>query len=228
MSRAVVLLSGGLDSSTTLGIAAKEYEELCALTFIYGQKHEKEIESAKKIASHYCVEEHKILNIPLSKIGRSSLLKNGEKIPEHQGENIGESIPSTYVPARNMIMLSYALCYAESIGADAVYIGATARDYSGYPDCRPEFFHAFEEMAEEGTERGLEGSPVKIKYPLIHMTKGDIVKKAHEIGVPLRWTWSCYKGEKKACGECDSCKLRLKGFEEAGIEDPIDYVEKDP
>ncbi|MEF8874286.1 MAG: 7-cyano-7-deazaguanine synthase QueC [Candidatus Thermoplasmatota archaeon] len=226
MSRAVVLLSGGLDSSTTLGIAAQEHDELCALTFIYGQKHEKEIESAKKLASHYSVEEHKILNIPLSEIGRSSLLESGEEIPEHESDDIGGSIPSTYVPARNIIMLSYALCYAESVEADAIYIGATARDYSGYPDCRPEFYRAFEDMAEEGTKRGVEGSPIDIKYPLIHMTKGDIVKKADEIGVPLRWTWSCYKGEQKACGECDSCKLRLKGFKEAELEDPIEYVDK--
>jgi len=225
MGKAVVLLSGGLDSSTTLGIANVEYEELHALTFLYGQKHDKEIRSAKKLAEHYSVIEHKFLDIPLSDIGKSSLLHGGEEIPDHEEGEIGEDIPSTYVPARNIIFLSYALSYAESIEADAIYIGATARDYSGYPDCRPEFYEAFEKMAAKGTKRGVEGDPISIEYPLIDMTKGEIIKKADEIGVPLHLTWSCYRGEEKACGECDSCKLRLKGFKEAGLEDPIEYVD---
>ncbi len=225
MGKAVVLLSGGLDSSTTLGIANVEYEELHALTFLYGQKHDKEIRSAKKLAEHYSVIEHKFLDIPLSDIGRSSLLHGGEEIPDHEEGEIGEDIPSTYVPARNIIFLSYALSYAESIEADAIYIGATARDYSGYPDCRPEFYEAFEKMAAKGTKRGVEGDPISIEYPLIDMTKEEIIKKADEIGVPLHLTWSCYRGEEKACGECDSCKLRLKGFKEAGLEDPIEYVD---
>jgi len=223
MSKAVVLLSGGLDSSTTLGIAVEECEELHALTFLYGQKHEKEIRSAKKLAEHYSVQEHKFLDIPLSEIGKSSLLEGGEDIPKHHEEEIGEEIPSTYVPARNIIFLSYALSYAESVDADAIYIGATARDYSGYPDCRPEFYDAFEKMAAKGTKRGVEGDPISIEYPLIDFTKGEIVKKGDEIEVPFHLTWSCYRGEEKACGECDSCKLRLKGFEEAGLEDPIPY-----
>ncbi|MBS3816045.1 MAG: 7-cyano-7-deazaguanine synthase QueC [Candidatus Thermoplasmatota archaeon] len=225
MSKAVILLSGGLDSSTTLGIADNEHEELYALTFLYGQKHDKEIESAKKLAEHYSVEEHKILDIPLAEIGRSSLLEGGEEIPQNLEEDIGEDIPSTYVPARNIILLSYGLSYAESIDADAVYIGANARDYSGYPDCRPEFYESFENMARDGTKRGVEGNPIELKYPLIDMTKGEIVEKADEIGVPLHLTWSCYEGEEKACGRCDSCKLRLKGFEEAGLEDPIEYID---
>ena len=225
MGKAVVLLSGGLDSSTTLGIANVEYEELHALTFLYGQKHDKEIRSAKKLAEHYSVIEHKFLDIPLSDIGKSSLLHGGEEIPDHEEGEIGEDIPSTYVPARNIIFLSYALSYAESIEADAIYIGATARDYSGYPDCRPEFYEAFEKMAAKGTKRGVEGDPISIEYPLIDMTKEEIIKKADEIGVPLHLTWSCYRGEEKACGECDSCKLRLKGFKEAGLEDPIEYVD---
>ncbi|MFW6064978.1 MAG: 7-cyano-7-deazaguanine synthase QueC [Candidatus Natronoplasma sp.] len=223
MSKAVVLLSGGLDSSTTLGIANQEHEELYALTFLYGQKHEKEIRSAKKLGEYYSVEVHKFLDTPLSEIGQSSLLEGGEEIPDQDEREIGEEIPSTYVPARNIIFLSYGLSYAESIVADAIYIGATARDYSGYPDCRPEFYEAFEEMAERGTKRGVEGMPVSIRYPLIDMSKGEIVKKADELDVPLDLTWSCYRGGKKACGECDSCKLRLKGFEEAGLEDPIEY-----
>ena len=223
MNKAVVLLSGGLDSSTTLGIAVEEYEKIHALTFLYGQKHEKEIRSAKKLAQHYSVEEHRFLDIPLSEIGRSSLLEGGEDIPKHHEKEIGDEIPSTYVPARNIIFLSYALSYAESIEADSIYIGATARDYSGYPDCRPEFYDAFEKMAAKGTKRGVEGDPISIEYPLIDFTKGEIVKKGDEIEVPFHLTWSCYRGEEKACGECDSCKLRLKGFEEAGLEDPIPY-----
>jgi len=223
MDKAVVLLSGGLDSSTTLGIANQEHEELYALTFLYGQKHEKEIRNAKKLAEHYSVEEHKFLDIPLSEIGKSSLLEGGDEIPDHHEEKIGEEIPSTYVPARNIIFLSYGLSYAESINADAIYIGATARDYSGYPDCRPSFYEAFENMAEKGTKTGVEGDPVSIEYPLIDMTKGEIVRKADELNVPLHLTWSCYRGGEKACGECDSCRLRLKGFEEAGLDDPIPY-----
>jgi len=227
MSDAVVLLSGGLDSSTTLGIADQNHENIYGLTFIYGQKHEKEIESAKRLASHYSIEEHMILDIPLSDIGRSSLLE-GKKdipIPEHQEDDIGdeEDIPSTYVPARNIILLSFGLSYAETIDAEAIYIGATARDYSGYPDCRPEFYEAFETMAEKGTRRGVEGEPITIRYPLIKMTKKEIVEKANRLDIPLEMTWSCYKGKEKACGRCDACKLRLRGFEEAGLDDPILY-----
>lgn len=224
MTSAIVLLSGGLDSSTTMGIADDENEELYALTFTYGQKHDKEVESANKLADHYSVKEHKALDIPLSEIGRSSLLKEGEDIPSHEEEKIGEEIPSTYVPARNIVLLSYALSYAESVDADSIYIGANAVDYSGYPDCRPEFYEAFENMAEKGTKRGIEEEPIEIKYPLIDLTKGEIVKKADQLNVPLKYTWSCYKGKEKACGECDSCRLRLKGFEEAGLEDPIEYL----
>lgn len=221
MSKGVVLLSGGLDSSTTLGIANEEVDELYAMTFLYGQKHDRELQSAKDLASHYSIVEHKILEIPIAEVGKSSLLKDGEDIPEDR--DIDEEIPSTYVPARNIIYLSYALSYAESIEADAIYIGANAVDYSGYPDCRPDFYEAFEDMAEEGTKRGVEGDPIDIRYPLIDLTKGDIVKKADELDVPLEKTWSCYKGKEKACGVCDSCRLRLKGFKEAGLEDPIEY-----
>lgn len=227
MSDAVVLLSGGLDSSTTLGIANQSYDKLYALTFRYGQTHGKEIKSAKKIATHYSVEEHKILNIPLADIGSSSLLKEKEDIPDHEEENIGDEIPSTYVPGRNIILLAFALSYAESIGAETIFIGATSRDYSGYPDCRPEFYDAFEKMAKKGTKQGVERDPIEIKYPLIDMTKKEIVKKADCLDVPFHMTWSCYRGEEKACGRCDSCKLRLKGFEEAGIEDPIIYSDLD-
>ncbi len=223
MGKAVVLLSGGLDSSTTLAIANERYDKLHGLTFLYGQKHEKEIKSAKNLGDHYSLVEHKFLDVPLSEIGKSSLLEGGEEIPDQEEGEIGDEIPSTYVPARNIIFLSYALSYAESIDAEAIFIGATARDYSGYPDCRPEFYDAFEKMAEKGTKKGVEGEPISIRYPLIDMTKSDIVKKADELDVPLDLTWSCYRGGEKACGRCDSCKLRLKGFEEAEIKDPIEY-----
>lgn len=227
MKRAVVLLSGGLDSSTTLGIADDEGYAVYALTFTYGQKHEREIESAKKLADYYDVEEHKMIEIPLEEISKSSLLKEGEDIPDISDEQIGEEIPSTYVPARNIILLSFALSYAESIDAETILIGANAVDYSGYPDCRPEFYDAFQEAAEKGTKRGVEGEPIEIRYPLIALTKAEIIKKAQDLDVPLKYTWSCYKGGEKACGRCDSCKLRLKGFQEAGSEDPIEYENRD-
>jgi len=227
MKKAVVLLSGGLDSSTTLGIADDEGYEVHALTFVYGQKHDREIESAKKLAEHYGVKEHKIIEIPLKEISKSSLLKEGEEIPDISDKDIGQEIPSTYVPARNIILLSFALSYAESIDAEAIFIGANAVDYSGYPDCRPEFYDAFQKAAEKGTKTGIEGEPIEIRYPLIDMTKAEIIQKAEELGVPLKYTWSCYKGGKKACGRCDSCKLRLKGFREAGLEDPIRYENED-
>lgn len=223
MSKAVVLLSGGLDSSTTLAIADQHNEKVHALTFKYGQKNDKEINSAEKLADHFSVEEHKVLNIQVDKIGRSSLLESGDDIPDHEKDEIGDEIPSTYVPARNIIFLSYALSYAESIEADHIYIGATSRDYSGYPDCRPEFFDAFQKVIEEGTKRGVENKSIQIKHPIINMSKAEIVKKGDELNVPFHMTWSCYKGDKKACGKCDSCKLRLKGFEEADLEDPIKY-----
>ncbi len=223
MNKAVVLLSGGLDSSTTLGIADKRCDEIYALTFRYGQKHDKEVECAKQLCEHYSAKEHLILKLPLKETVRSSLLKNGEKIPEHLEEEIGEEIPSTYVPARNILFLSYALSYAESIDADAIYIGATAQDYSGYPDCRAEFFDAFRKVVKKGTKRGVENDPIKIRTPVLNMSKKEIVLKGSELGVPFDQTWSCYKGGRKACGECDSCKLRLQAFKKAGSEDPIEY-----
>ena len=163
MSKAVVLLSGGLDSSTTLGIANEEMDELYAMTFLYGQKHDRELESAKDLASHYSVVEHKILDIPIDKVGKSSLLKEGEDIPEDR--EIDEEIPTTYVPARNIIYLSYALSYTESIGADAIYIGANAVDYSGYPDCRPDFYDAFEDMAGKSGRRRTNRPPESTTRP---------------------------------------------------------------
>ncbi len=222
MSKAVVLLSGGLDSSTTLGIANEEHDEIFALTFKYGQKHDKEIQCAKELANHYSVEEHIILETDLKKIAKSSLI-NDDDIPASDEEDIGKSIPTTYVPARNIIFLSYALSYSESLDAKAIYIGATAVDYSGYPDCRPEFFKAFKTMAKKGTKRGVEDKMVDVKTPLIDKSKSEIIKIGDDLSVPFEKTWSCYRGREKACGTCDSCKLRLKGFDESGLKDPLVY-----
>ena len=219
--KAVVLLSGGLDSSTVLAIALERGYDVHALSFDYGQRHSRELESAKKIARYFNVP-HKIIKIDLRQIGGSALTDNIE-VPERQVEDIEKEIPITYVPARNTILLSLALGYAEVIDADAIFYGANAIDYSGYPDCRPEYVEAFERVANLGTKRGVEGKPIKIIAPIIHMTKAEIIKKGMELGVPYELTWSCYRGEKKACGKCDSCLLRLKGFMEAGYEDPLDY-----
>lgn len=221
--KAVVLLSGGLDSCVTAAIAKKEYNKVYALTFLYGQSHEKEINSAKKVVEYLKIKEHKIIFIDNSIFSKTSLVGEPETIPHRNLEEIKEGIPSTYVPARNIIFLSYALAYAENKDTDAVFIGANAVDYSGYPDCRPEFIEAFQRVADVGTKKGVEGKGVKIKAPLLHLTKAEIIKKGVELDAPLHLTWSCYRGKEKACGRCDSCLLRLKGFQEAGYRDPIEY-----
>ena len=224
-TKAVVLLSGGLDSSTALAIAKSKGREVHALTVDYGQRHRREIEAAKKVAKHFRARGHKILKIDLKPIGGSALTDKSVAVPERRTmEEIGRGIPPTYVPARNTVLLGLALGYAEVVGADEVYIAANYLDASGYPDCRPEFYAAFREVARLGTKRGVEGRPIHIHTPLIHMTKADIVRRGAELGVPFELTWSCYHGRAKACGVCDSCQLRLKGFREAGLEDPIPYA----
>jgi 7-cyano-7-deazaguanine synthase len=186
----------------------------------------KELESAKRLAHHYDVSEHKIMKLDLGQIGGSTLTDLGTDVPENRdATTLGNDIPTTYVPARNTILLSMALSYAEVINAKAIFIGANALDYSGYPDCRPEFFSAFEEVARLGTKVGVEGNPIVIQCPLIGMTKAEIINEGARLEVPFHLTWSCYKGEEKACGRCDSCILRLKGFSEANIIDPIEYEE---
>jgi len=225
MTRAVVLLSGGLDSSTCLAVALSKGREICALTVDYGQRHRKEVEAAKRIAKHFGVKIHKILDIDLTQIGGSALTDRKAAVPEKRSmEEIGHGIPATYVPARNTILLGLALAYAETIDADEIYIAASAMDYSGYPDCRPEFYDAFREVVRLGTKRGVEGRPTHIHTPLIRMTKADIVRTGARLGVPFALTWSCYLGGAKACGTCDSCQLRLKGFREAGLKDPLPYA----
>jgi 7-cyano-7-deazaguanine synthase len=224
VKKAVCLISGGLDSCITACIAKKEDYSIYALTINYGQRHKKEIESAKKIASFIKTKKHIIFDIDLGKFGGSSLVNKSINIEKNRDFNkIGRNIPSTYVPARNTVFLSIALAFAESIDADSIFIGATATDFSGYPDCRPEFIEAFQKMANKATKKGLENKPIKIKAPLLNLSKRKIIKLGHKLGAPLEKTWSCYLGGEKACGRCDSCLLRLKGFKEAKIDDPIKY-----
>ncbi len=224
-SRAVVLLSGGMDSATVLAIALKDGFEVIALSVDYGQRHRKELDAARKVARHFGVRDHRVVSLDLTAVGGSALTDRRIPVPSQRRlEEIGPTIPVTYVPARNTILLSYALGLAEATGSRAIYIAANALDYSGYPDCRPEFYKAFQEVARLGTKRGVEGDVIEIRTPLIAMSKADIVRKGEELGVPWALTWSCYQGGDKACGVCDSCQLRLKGFREAGVKDPIEYA----
>jgi 7-cyano-7-deazaguanine synthase len=219
MKRVVILLSGGLDSVTCISEAVNKGYEVFPLSFDYGQRHKKELECAKNVVKHYKLDTHKIIRI--DKFGGSALTDDSIDVPEYKGNS--EELPVTYVPARNIIFLSYAVGYAEVVKADGIYIGVNALDYSGYPDCRPEFIEAFSNMIKVGTKSGIEGSPIKILTPLLDLKKSEIVKLAFENNAPLKFSTSCYNGRDKACGICDSCKLRLKGFEEAGFKDPIEY-----
>ena len=227
--KAVVLLSGGMDSATTLAIAKKEGFEIYSLSFEYGQRNSLEIKIAEKIAAFFGVKDHLIIPVPLKEIGGSSLTSEAMCLP--RGRNLGEigkGIPSTYVPARNTIFLSYGLAWAEVLGAGDIFIGVNAIDCSGYPDTRPEYIYAFEHMANLATKAGIEGKVrFKIRTPLINLSKADIIRKGMELGVDYSLTHSCYDPFPNgvACGECDSCRLRLKGFEEAGFKDPIIYKE---
>ncbi|MCZ6626451.1 MAG: 7-cyano-7-deazaguanine synthase QueC [Deltaproteobacteria bacterium] len=224
---AVVLLSGGVDSSTAAAVARNEGYQPHALTFHYGQRHEREIEAAKKIAAFLRVQDHLIIDFNLRAIGSSALTDQIEVPKGRSPEEITHGIPITYVPARNTIFLSFALALAEKIKAEDIFFGANQLDYSGYPDCREEYIHAFEQMANLATKAGVEGtSRIKIHTPLIQMTKAEIIKKGLELGLDYSLTWSCYDptSEGLACGHCDSCQLRLKGFKGAGIRDPIRYA----
>ena len=219
--RAVSLLSGGLDSSTVLSYAISKGYEIIALSFDYGQRHRKELESAKKIADYYGVK-HKIMKIDLRAIGGSALTDDIE-VPDVTLGAIGKEIPVTYVPARNTILLSLGLGLAEVTDSSKIFIGANALDYSGYPDCRPEYFDSINKTFNLATKKTVEGGKIEVEAPLLRFSKADIVKLAHSLKTPLELTWSCYNGKERACGVCDSCKLRLKGFMEAGFEDPIEY-----
>ena len=212
--KAVVLLSGGLDSATTLYFAKEKGFNCACLVFDYGQRHRKEISAARKIAkAARCPV--KIIKLDFPWKG-SSLLDKGIKIPARRDSEI----PSTYVPARNIIFLSFALSYAETIGAQAIFIGAHSEDYSGYPDCRPEFYRAFNRVVNVGTKAGVERKGVKIITPLIDKGKAQIIRLGAKLGVPFKLTWSCYRGAGRPCGRCDSCYFRSKGFQEAGLADP--------
>ncbi|MBP7087461.1 MAG: 7-cyano-7-deazaguanine synthase QueC [Methanomassiliicoccales archaeon] len=219
--KAICLLSGGLDSTVTLAYALHRGFEVTALTINYGQRHKRELDAAKAVAAHYKVP-HIIMQFPLTGF-RSALTDESIPVPDRKPEEIGYDIPETYVPARNIVFLSLAAGLAESVDASAVFIGANAIDYSGYPDCRPEFFQAFEDMLEVGTKRGVLGHPVRIEHPILKKSKAEIVKMGLKLGAPLHLTWSCYRGGEKACGHCDSCVLRLKGFKEARSKDPVPY-----
>ena len=223
-SRAVVLLSGGLDSATTLAVALAEDYECYALSFDYGQRHARELDSAKKVAASLGAHQHLTLRLDLRAIGGSALTGDIAVPKGRRAEAIGHGIPVTYVPARNTIFLAHALAWAEVLGAPDIFIGVNALDYSGYPDCRPEFIEAFERLANLATQAGVEGrSRFRVHTPLIEQSKAQIVARAHELGVDLSLTWSCYAPEPdgRACGLCDSCLLRKKGFAEARLVDPV-------
>jgi 7-cyano-7-deazaguanine synthase len=224
MKRGVVLVSGGLDSATTLAICAQEGFEPYALTFDYGQRHQLELDAAHRVAAGARVGDHRIAKIDLRVFGGSALTDD-IAVPKRAAKSEAE-IPITYVPARNTIFLSYALAWCEVLGAADIFIGANAIDYSGYPDCRPEFISAFENLAAVGTKAGVEGAQFKIHAPLISMSKADIIRKGAELGVDFSLTHSCYDptADGLACGECDSCRLRLAGFREAGLTDSIAYA----
>jgi len=226
-SKAVILLSGGIDSATAAAIAKQEGFELHSLSFNYGQRHERELESAKRVAAFLQASSHQVMQFDLRAIGGSALTDQIE-VPKGRGDaEIGQGIPITYVPARNTIFLSFALALAERIGSQDIYFGANQLDYSGYPDCREEFIRAFEQIADLATQAGVEGkSRLKIHTPLLHMTKAEIIKTGLKLGLDYSLTWSCYdpRSDGRPCGRCDSCQLRLKGFKEAGAIDPIVYT----
>jgi 7-cyano-7-deazaguanine synthase len=224
--KAVILLSGGVDSATTLAIAQNMGFDIHALSFRYGQRHVVELEAAMRIARSSSVAEHLMIDIDLRKIGGSALTAD-IAVPKNRAvKQMGKEIPVTYVPARNTIFLSYALAWAEVIDACDIFIGVNALDYSGYPDCRPEYIVAYEKMANLATKAGVEGGQkLKIHTPLIQMNKSQIIQKGIELGVNYSLTHSCYdpSASGEACGECDSCLLRLKGFRDAGLKDPVKY-----
>lgn len=224
--RAVVLASGGVDSTTCMAIAMSEGYEVYALSFDYGQRHRHELRCAAIAAERMGAAGHKVIEVDLRAFGGSSLTDEMEVPKDTPEAEIGAEIPSTYVPARNTVFLSLALAWAEVLGAEDIFIGVNALDYSGYPDCRPEYIAAFEKMANLATKTGVEGTAViRIRTPLIQMSKADIIRKGIELGVDFARTHSCYDPDEqgRSCGRCDSCLLRLKGFRDAGIEDPAPY-----
>lgn len=225
-SNIVVLASGGLDSTVTAAVAKSEGHGLYFLTIDYGQRHRTEIECAQKIAAWFGVKDHKVIQLDLRTFGGSALTDQIAVPTAQKAEDRGQEIPVTYVPARNTIFLSLALAYAEVLGALKIFFGANIRDYSGYPDCRPEFIQAFMEVARLGTRQGVQGHPVEIVAPLLFLTKREIIQKGHALGVPFQWTSSCYNPgmQNRPCGHCDSCLIRQEGFQEAQLPDPLQSV----
>jgi 7-cyano-7-deazaguanine synthase len=219
--KAIILFSGGLDSTTCLAIAQSEGFDCYALSFSYGQKHSSELQAAKKIAGHSDIKMHKIIDLDLGSFGGSALTDDNIKVPKAGTEGI----PATYVPARNTVFFSVALAWAEVLEADVIFAGVNAVDYSGYPDCRPEYIEAFQRMADLATKAGIEGRGVKLKTPLIDLTKVEIIQKGHQLGVDYSQTVSCYQADENgaACGVCDSCQIRQNAFKNAGVEDPTIY-----
>lgn len=219
--KAVVLLSGGLDSTTALAMAKASGAECYALSFNYGQRCDAELIAAERIAKSMGVAAHQVVNIDMGSFAGSALTDSSIDVPEDEPGGI----PITYVPARNTVFLSFALGWAEVLGAQEIYIGVSAVDYSGYPDCRPDFIAAFETMANLATKAAVEGEPIKIQTPLMHLSKAETVKAGVELGVDYSLTVSCYQADKegKACGKCDSCRLRIRGFNDAGLVDPTYY-----
>jgi 7-cyano-7-deazaguanine synthase len=224
MPKAVVLLSGGLDSTTVLYQAVQDGFACYALSFDYQQRHRRELMAAKKVAEGLGVAEHRVVEFDLRSWGGSALTDSSIKLPiDRQLGQMAEEIPVTYVPARNTIFLSFALAYAETIQAERVYVGVNALDYSGYPDCRPAYIAAMQQVFNLGTKQGLTGHSINIAAPLIELRKTEIIRLGNELGVPWIDTWSCYDGSTQACGVCDSCQLRLAAFAELGLTDPISY-----
>lgn len=222
--KAVVLLSGGLDSSTVLYQAKADGCECYAISFDYQQRHRRELKSAEAIAHCADVKEHQVVSFDLRQWGGSALTDNNIDLPEHRSlEQMSQNIPITYVPARNTIFLSFSLSYAEARDAQRVYIGVNALDYSGYPDCRPDYIQAMQEVFELGTKQGREGQAIRIVTPLLNLRKTAIIELGNQLGVPWEQTWSCYAGGDVACGTCDSCRLRLAAFAELGLKDPLPY-----
>jgi 7-cyano-7-deazaguanine synthase len=221
--KAVVLLSGGLDSTTVMAIARSEGYELYAVSFNYGQRHLVELEAAQRVSTMLQAKEHLVVEVNLRQIGASALTSEEDVPKDRSLPDMSQGIPPTYVPARNTIFLALAVAWAEALGARHIFIGVNALDYSGYPDCRPEYIEAFTRMANLGTRAGIEGQGFEIHTPLISMTKAEIIRRGLELGVDYSLTHSCYdpSPEGTPCGSCDSCLLREKGFREAGVEDPL-------
>lgn len=222
-NKAVVLVSGGLDSATALAMAREQGYACYALSFDYGQRHKCELDAARQIAQASGAVEQKVMHLNMNDIGGSALTDNNIAVPTEAGEGI----PVTYVPARNTVFLSLALGWAEVLNAEAIFIGVNAVDYSGYPDCRPEYIAAYQQMANLATKRGVEGRPIRIETPLIHLSKADIIQQGIRLGVDYALTLSCYNPDAqcRACGECDACRLRRAGFAAAGVPDPTRYSE---